>query len=221
MMTTYFLVYALFFLAVIIGRVIITELESKKLCSCYIKVPFTLMSGLVMLGYYALSGYTLSLMIIIVMGLAMIGNALVGNLSKKFKWAELTGQISLLLSYVVMTVTMIALYGIPTYYVFIIISSLFIIYISYMKFWLKISFLKNWQEYIYMTVMIIMLSVAFQTAVPLTIMIAITFWFYSELILQISRLTNLLKPKAEYNAASIYLLAMAFLAMPENFLGVL
>lgn len=209
------LVYSLFFILIFVGKFLVDYLKEKELCPCMAKVPFTLLAlGVMLYNYYFTDFAHDGIIWIPVVLTALIGNFFVGSISEKFEVLNNIGIGTFILGYLYAIGTIWYFYGLPQYFTFILLLSVFGVYVFSSFHMLSLTLKESWYEYLYIFIMFSMLIFALQVDVGRAAPIAIALWFLSELINQISRLKDDNGGSA-YDSASIYLMGMAFMAAPK------
>ncbi len=214
-----YLVYILFFIAIFISEPVLMKLKRDNLCPCFVKVPMTLIV-LIFAVYNGIVGNRELGMWITFLVILMIGNILVGNLSEKLDWALLAGQIAHVVSFLVAIIILFIFFGLPEIITILVFTSIFfgIIIISIINF--NINVFKNWKEYIYMLIVIFAVAMTFQSDVNYFIRVSFVFLFYSEYLLHLSRISEMMYNEVAYDAAQIYLIGIVLLQVPLQIIGV-
>jgi len=209
------LVYSLFFILIFVGKFLIDYLRDNEQCPCMAKVPFSLLVlGVIIYNYFYTDFSYDGIIWIPVVATATIGNFLIGNISNRFEKLENVGIGFFISGYVYAISAIWYFYGLPKYFTFVLLLSVFGLYLFSSFNMLSLKLKDSWYEYLYIFIMYMMLIFTMQIDVGKSAPIAISLWVYSELINQISRLKNA-KPESGFDSATIYLIGMAFIAAPK------
>ena len=212
------IIYSFVFLIVVFGVKLIDVIKEKELCTCLIKVPFSVLvlASMIITFFYYDSTIDLKIWGPFV-GLVTIGNFLIGSEFFKKPIFKVFGIASLILSYVFTSYMMYSKYGVPDTIYLIAIGSLWLFNSMSILYFLDVSLKDNWKEFIYSLFLFTMIAFTAQKNIGQVTPIAVAIYSISELVLQIIRIADSNEfNKVEYDITLIYLLGIVLFIVPKN-----